>query len=261
MLTFSRAIRPLRQFCSLAQAHKKQEMTDFMTRDLTHELQLSLSEVVERPFEHLYAEATMGSLDVNDMLNEKIGDYWWSTDKEFTNKDDDKPHYDRPLDFSCREKSQKHIFEFPRRNKFKRVPAGELFRVQRDAEYKKAIARSNGHIEGIQTPVDLREENLVNLAARISAEPTKENLEELNEMMSKLNYDIFPRLALYLSHEVRVTERTVWTTLEQEVRENLHFMSFDELCQLLYSFSEMKGSGVSVNLRQTIQEKILAQLP
>lgn len=79
--------------------------------------------------------------------------------------------------------------------------------------------------------------------------------------MGKLNYDIFPRLALYLSHEVRVTDRKVWKALEDEVRENLHFMSFDEQCQLLYSFSEMRSNGVSVNLKHTIQEKVLAQLP
>lgn len=122
-------MRPLRQFSSLAQAHKKQEFVDVMTKDLDHELILTLGDVIERPFSHLYAENKMGTPEVNEMLNAKIGDYWWSSNKEYEFNLDDKPHYDRPNDFGGTEEGQRHVFEFPRRNRFKRVPAGELFRV------------------------------------------------------------------------------------------------------------------------------------
>jgi hypothetical protein len=83
----------------------------------------------------------------------------------------------------------------------------------------------------IHAPYDLRDQNLKDLGVKISEEKlatgkvSKESVQELINIMGNMNYDIFPRLTLWLGHEIKLYERDVWVALEGHIRNNLKFFS------------------------------------
>lgn len=79
-------------------------------------------------------------------------------------------------------------------------------------------------------------------------------------MYPSFNYDILPKVVLWLGHESKIFEREVWTSLEKVIWENLHLFTFDQLCLIEYGSQVCKPKYFSGKLNKTIFEKCKEQL-
>ena len=50
-------------------------------------------------------------------------------------------------------------------------------------------------------------------------------IEQLNEIIPKLNHDQVIDLALYLAFESKLNDKSVWRAIEQAALDNLHLLS------------------------------------
>lgn len=116
----------------------------------------------------------------------------------------------------------KHIFQFPKGEPYRQIPATDLFRIQKPPNHLEMLRRSKSFLaETFFGPFELRETNLRELFRDKSVYANTETKEfeewklKLLEVIPKLNYDIIVQLALHLSIDAKLNDRHIWQAIEE----------------------------------------------
>lgn len=88
------------------------------------------------------------------------------------------------------------LFRFPRTEEYKRISAGELYRVSHDEVQEELMTRSKSFVKDLFKPFELRDENIIKAIQKLDDKTANRDdaIKELRELIPKINFDLLPNL-------------------------------------------------------------------
>lgn len=171
-------------------------------------------------------------------------------------------NYTFKSDNTVRYEEDANIFRFPRTEPFKRIVAGDLYRVPKDETSKEHVKRLKSYVSELFPPFDIKDGNLKNIFEELkNPESDREQvILELREAIPKINYDQMANLCLYLAFEEELNDHACWKLIEQCVYDDLKLFTFHDLCKIRYSVNHLKPKRTGHELDSALDNRIYENL-
>ena len=256
----------LRMMCSktstdLAEMHKKFEVLTESAEDyLKSDPVLTDDMIIDNPFEILEKMDTYNFDDFEDMIEM---DQRHKVELEVRN-------YPYHTDQSGITEHTRNIFQHPRAHPYRQVEAPQMLKLPKDEFQDNLIQRGKSFVGELLKPYDLRDEELIKITDRLKDknEDKIQAIEDLKEIIPKLNHNLFPELLLFLAFDAKITDFTLWKkVIEPQAMEDFALYNFVQLNKIMYAITNVKTHDGELGFdartegpKETLKHKISGQI-
>ena len=154
------------------------------------------------------------------------------------------------------------IFKFPRTSPYRRIEAGELYKVPKDKVSDEHIRRDKAFVSELFPPFDIKDSNLRVIAEQLKDETISQNevLFKLKKLIPKLLHTQMVTLTQHLAFEAKVNDHATWKLIQEAVLDDINLYSFQDLCKIYRSVNSLKPKRTDPELDHAIQDQILKEL-
>ena len=164
--------------------------------------------------------------------------------------------------------SEKHIFQQPRGEPFRRSVGGELFKMQKNAQFWNDLRRSKDYIaDTFFPPVSLKSSTLIasfmddhRWVSEEGEEYEQWRDEFINTTAKRLSYEEVIELGMYLHFTADFKDKFVWRAFEQAALDNLHFYDLKNICQLEWISSSHKPKHTSARFDNLLLNTVIQKI-
>ena len=206
---------------SLGNIHRKRESTNLFDPDLLFEDTLITNEGLldaKDIFREFSCEEKLDDEGAQDLLkyNPKVDQEFFRKFLQPRNMTLEEKHYTHVGDNEVVDEDQASFFRFPRTEPYRRITAGQLYKVPNDSYKQQNVERSKSFVNELFPPYNLKDEALINIAEELkNPEANREEIiEKIKEILPKINHNLMADFVLFLTFDAKIDDVMVWKVIE-----------------------------------------------